>query len=221
MIGIYKITSPVGKIYIGQSVNIQSRFKQYKRIDSKTKSQTKLYRSLIKYGSENHKFEIIEECIFEQLTEREGFWQDNFNSINNGLNCRRVSTFDKTGYCSQETKDRLRQANIGKTVLPHNIENTRNRMLGNTYNSGRKRSQTEKDNISNTMKLLKINVGDKNPMFNRKGEDNHTSKVIVDLQTGVFYFGIREAAYSKNISYSSLKKYMCGERTNKTSFIYC
>lgn len=29
MIGIYKITSPSGKVYIGQSVNIKERFKSH------------------------------------------------------------------------------------------------------------------------------------------------------------------------------------------------
>ncbi len=32
MIGIYKITNPEGKIYIGQSIDIDRRFKEYKRL---------------------------------------------------------------------------------------------------------------------------------------------------------------------------------------------
>ena len=35
MIGIYKITNPKGKIYIGQSINIENRFKVYKRYNCK------------------------------------------------------------------------------------------------------------------------------------------------------------------------------------------
>jgi len=35
MIGIYKITSPSNKVYIGQSINIEKRFKSYKRYDCK------------------------------------------------------------------------------------------------------------------------------------------------------------------------------------------
>ena len=31
-IGIYKITSPSNKIYIGQSINIERRFKEYKTL---------------------------------------------------------------------------------------------------------------------------------------------------------------------------------------------
>lgn len=44
MIGIYKITSPSGKVYIGQSVNIERRFLDYKK--SLKNTQIKLYNSI-------------------------------------------------------------------------------------------------------------------------------------------------------------------------------
>lgn len=43
MIGIYKITNPKGKVYIGQSIDINERFKTYSYL--KCKNQTKLYNS--------------------------------------------------------------------------------------------------------------------------------------------------------------------------------
>ena len=58
MIGIYKITNPTNKIYIGQSTNIGNRFKHYKSLDCKR--QSSLYKSFLKHGVENHNFEIIE-----------------------------------------------------------------------------------------------------------------------------------------------------------------
>ena len=64
-IGIYKITSPSKKIYIGQSIDIEYRWKSYKRLHCQT--QTKLYNSLKKYGSDKHKFEILQLCDKEQL----------------------------------------------------------------------------------------------------------------------------------------------------------
>ena len=36
IIGIYKITNPTGKIYIGQSINIEVRLKSYKKKLTKT-----------------------------------------------------------------------------------------------------------------------------------------------------------------------------------------
>ena len=71
MIGIYKITNPKGKAYIGQSKNIDRRFMQYSNLKS-SKNQLKLHRSFLKYGIENHNFEIICECDAKDLniTER-------------------------------------------------------------------------------------------------------------------------------------------------------
>lgn len=57
--GIYKVTSPTGRIYIGQSINIFGRFQRYR--DLNCRSQRKLYRSLVKYGWESHRFEIAHE----------------------------------------------------------------------------------------------------------------------------------------------------------------
>lgn len=59
MVGIYKITSPLGKVYIGQSINIELRFRWY-AIHKKI-VQPLIQRSLKKYGIDNHKFEIIHE----------------------------------------------------------------------------------------------------------------------------------------------------------------
>lgn len=70
MIGIYKITSPTGRVYIGQTVDIVRRFKQYKKGIS-CSTQVKLHSSLQKHGISNHLFEVVEECEVSYLNERE------------------------------------------------------------------------------------------------------------------------------------------------------
>lgn len=82
--GIYKITNPEGKIYVGCSKNISTRWVNYKN-DKKIIKQPKLYQSFEKYGFENHIFEIIEniECL---LTNREKYWIKYYNSYIDGLN---------------------------------------------------------------------------------------------------------------------------------------
>ena len=79
-IGIYKITSPSGKIYIGQSSNVENRWNKYKNINNSV-TQLKLYRSFKKYDIENHKFEIIEECKITELNECEIRWVLYFNLL--------------------------------------------------------------------------------------------------------------------------------------------
>ena len=73
MIGIYKITSPDKKIYIGQSVNLKRRLKDYKA--NLAKDQKLLNYSFLKYGFKNHKFEIIHICNIEELSVLERYYQ--------------------------------------------------------------------------------------------------------------------------------------------------
>lgn len=80
--GIYKITNTVnGKIYIGQSVDIERRWKQHKKIgrnlleDKYSRDYDKvLYRAMRKYGVDYFDFSIIEECPETALYEREQYW---------------------------------------------------------------------------------------------------------------------------------------------------
>lgn len=85
---IYKITSPNLSVYIGKSINWNVRYRKYKSFCCQT--QTKLYRSFMKYGFENHWFEIIHSNIKEELlNELEINEILNNNSYYFGLNCTR------------------------------------------------------------------------------------------------------------------------------------
>lgn len=138
--GIYKIVSPNGKIYIGQSVNLKVRLKRYKNKDCKT--QSKLFNSFIKHGVNSHIFEIIEYCKIEYLNERERYWQDFYNSTIEGLNCRLTKTNDKSGSISEETRRKLSILNKGKILS----KETKNKMSLSkkgikNYNKGKKLSK--------------------------------------------------------------------------------
>ena len=110
--GIYKITSPSGRVNIGQSVDVERRWKEYKRLSCK--GQPRLYNSFIAYGVEEHTFKIVEECCIESLNEKERYWQDEYDVLSkDGLNCKLTKTLDKSGVSSQETNERVRLSNIG------------------------------------------------------------------------------------------------------------
>jgi len=106
MIGIYKITNPKGRIYIGQSINIERRFLEYSR-NAKNSIGIKLFNSLNKYNFSTHIFEIIEYCKIEELDEREIFWGLHFDSLNKGLNCRLGKG---RGVCNEETKQKIKNS---------------------------------------------------------------------------------------------------------------
>lgn len=90
MKGIYKITNPKGKIYIGQSIDIERRFKEYQDLRA-CKDSKKLYYSLTKYEPKNHIFEVLEECEEKFLEEREVYYINLYNSIQKGLNIKNGS----------------------------------------------------------------------------------------------------------------------------------
>jgi group I intron endonuclease len=107
MIGIYKITSPKGRVYIGQSVNIKKRFSSY--FNLRCIRQPRLYNSFLKYGVLNHNFSIICECGRDQLNLLERHYQDKYNVMSrNGLNCMLTDSGEKQRVLSEKTKEKLR-----------------------------------------------------------------------------------------------------------------
>ena len=62
--GVYMITNPLGKSYIGASVDVRTRLLSHKREAGKT---SKLSKSIAEHGFYNHKFEILQICNREDL----------------------------------------------------------------------------------------------------------------------------------------------------------
>jgi len=113
--GIYKITSPTGKAYIGQAVDIDKRWSEYNLNNSNLFKQPKIYRSLKKYGIDNHKFEVVEECKEEQLNERELYWGGYYGVLGkNGLNLRLGNA---GGRINEKTKQQISISLTGKPKL--------------------------------------------------------------------------------------------------------
>jgi group I intron endonuclease len=111
MICIYKIESPSGKIYIGQTRNLNKRLEVYKNI--RCKKQRKLYNSLLKYGYENHKINILEECDISSLNEKEVFYIEKFKTFetDHGMNLTKGGLHSTM---SEETKRKLSEGRIGE-----------------------------------------------------------------------------------------------------------
>lgn len=82
---IYKLTSPNGKIYIGQTSDFEKRLISYKGIYCK--NQKKLYNSLKLYGFDAFKCEVIRENIPDDLINIfEECYIVIYDSFHNGLN---------------------------------------------------------------------------------------------------------------------------------------
>ena len=87
-IGIYKIENLInGSIYIGQSIDIEKRWSTHISIlNQNNHYNAHLQNAWNKYGSENFKFSIIEECKQFELNDREIYWINKYDSFINGYN---------------------------------------------------------------------------------------------------------------------------------------
>ena len=135
MTGIYKITNPKGKIYIGQTIDIENRWNEYKSLYN-SRSQIKIHRSLKKYGFNNHIFEIIEECEKSELNIKERYYQDLYDATGKkGLNCRLTKSDDRSGSLSIETKLKISKSHtelrkLGLGNPPPILSGSNNGMFG-------------------------------------------------------------------------------------------
>ncbi len=116
--GIYKITNPEGKIYIGYSKDVERR--KYFYENNKLTNQTLLKISINQFGWEQHTFEIIEYTT--QLRDREKYWIEYHNSYENGLNGNRGGggvmkhTLETKKILSQKSKQRYNDPHMGEKL---------------------------------------------------------------------------------------------------------
>lgn len=228
-IGIYKITSPTNRVYIGQSIDIDRRFNDYKRLND-IKGQPKIYNSLKKYGWKNHTFEVIEECEIEDLNCRERYWQEYYDVLNGGLNCLLTSTNE-----------------LPKVVLEETLQKIRNTIKEKGGRRGKNNAMYGRKHRKKTLQILKEKAkgkykGENNPMYGKesamKGKKhtneskkriseaqlygkNHRAKLVLNLQNGVFHESASEASETYNINKYTLRAQLNGQNSNKTQLIYC
>lgn len=228
--GIYKIESPSGRIYIGQAVDITRRFKEYKNIN-KSKLQIKLHRSFNKYGIENHIFEIIEKCDTSLLNDKERYYQDYYNVLQEGLNCTLVKSTDNSGELSQETKDKIGLANKGnfhseetrakmglKNLGKKASEETRRKM--SEYMTGRKLPKEWCESISKGNKGKKKSAEAVEKMrISKTGIPNYKlQKKVINTETGEIYESIKKVSELFDINYDTLCSWLRSDKINKFNF---
>lgn len=186
--GIYKITSPSGKVYVGQSADIHERWKYYRCRDYK--NQRKLFNSLKKYGVDKHSFEIIEECLIEMLNEREVYWGLLYDSINKGLNLvlgnshvmsdetrKKKSDLMKGRKMPDHLKEKLRKINTGRKHTEEHIAKRVSKLIG------RKRSDETRKKLS---EKARGRVYSEEALLSRKGRKltETTKQKLRDINLG-------------------------------------
>jgi hypothetical protein len=237
---IYKILSPSGRVYIGQTVNYQIRYNKYKNLNCKR--QTRLYNSFLKYGFENHMFNIIEECSIEDLNIRERYYQDLYNVLDNdkGLNCKLTTTNDKSGKMldssrlkmsrsaknkvySEERKSQIKKwLNNSKKVIcmitGKEWESLVSCALENNINHSTLRVKLSGNFKNNTQFIYSENIPIKG--VNYLCEDIMKKKKIICTITNKIWNTTRECAEENNINRRTLINKLSGHKNNNTTYEY-
>jgi group I intron endonuclease len=209
MVGIYKITNPKGKIYIGQSTDIENRI--YKGHKYNVGSGKKLKNSLSKYGFKNHKIEILEECSIEDLTERETYWILQYNSYKNGLNSTKKGGFE--GYRDANWKEKHHEGLKGRKGYWEGKQRPNHSKLLKESGSGLsyKRTQEHKDALSHMMKEVWREKGKEIGEKISQNKMGKGTKSIICIETNEIFNSIKECSEKMNISKGCICSFVKGK----------
>lgn len=191
--GIYKITNiKNNKVYIGSSINLMDR--QYKHnwmLINNIHDNIHLQNAFNKYGEENFKFQIIEECYKNELIIKENHYIKiyNANKSDFGYNMATVNEFRRNNY-NEEVKIKLSKNNlkVNKNFLKFSLTNIEtneekifndlvsaaNYLYENGFSKGKKRNIRMK--ISQSLRGKKVNNGSNGSI--RKTCYKHKFKII-------------------------------------------
>jgi group I intron endonuclease len=198
MKGIYKIINPQGKIYIGQSIDIERRFKEYQNLRACSDSR-KLYYSLKKYTPTNHIFEILEECEEHLLEEKEIYYINLYNSIQEGLNIKNGSKPQWTGKNRPNHSKWLKENGSG---LSYNREEKHLKLIS-------KRSKEQWANKEWKKEVSRrIKEGKNNP------NSKKYQKAVICETDGKIYPSLKKASNAYNISLG----FLCNHINNPTKY---
>jgi len=217
MIGIYKITNPKGKVYIGQSINIVGRMKSYSKMYCK--QQPKIYNSLKKYGWENHEFDVLVECKIKELNFLETLYKKFYlNKLKGWEFTLFLELYDLGGGPkSEKTKKKIGDANRGNVYSDEAKIKISKALKGRVYSKetikkmSKPRSEEAKINMrgkirtkSHCENISKGKVGKKQP-------STFTGRLVISNQKHYLKGSERNSKISKSLQTSIIQYNKDGE----------
>jgi hypothetical protein len=136
---------------------------------------------------------------------------------------------NRKGYykVSLYNNNKVYQTSLHRLLAKHFIPNPNNYPTVRHLNDIKKDNRienlawgTNKHNSEDMVRNGKSSKGERNGNFGKFGELSATHKLILNTQTGVYYFGIKEAAESIASKYGTLASKLAGNDRNNTSLIY-
>lgn len=106
------------KSYVGQSINIENRWTHHKsELNNNKHINDYLQNAWNKYGEDNFSFIVIEECKESELNEKEIYYINKYNSMNNGYNLCEGGNGIRGYRHTKEEIEKMRMIQNPKTVL--------------------------------------------------------------------------------------------------------
>lgn len=128
---IYCLTSPSGKKYIGQTINLASRLAQYKKPHHSIIGQRKIYTAILKYKFETFSVEVLStHNTQEELNLAEIAAIKKFDTIKNGYN---LLTGGAHGQPSEETRKKMSISHLGKKLSAETMEKLKKHREAHPY----------------------------------------------------------------------------------------
>jgi group I intron endonuclease len=209
-IGVYRITSPSKRVYIGSSIDIERRFNDYRNMQ--VKYQVKLRNSFLKYGVDAHKFKVLIECDKDELYKWERLYGEHYDSLGrNGLNGVLPKYNDIKGVVSEETRKRMSQALKG-IVRSQDYKNKMRMSL-----LGREIKPETKVKLSIAAKNRKRQ---KHSDYTKSIMNVKSEKLVLDFGTGIFFDSCKKASIAYGVKFSTLRCKLNGNNRNKTLLKY-
>ena len=124
--GIYCIESLINKKkYIGQSVDIESRFHKHRNyLCNKTHHNEHLQHAWDLYGEDNFEFTIIEECAEDILDERETYYISKFKTQDRNFGYNKTSGGQRNQILSKECVDKISNSKTVRSVMRFDLDGT-------------------------------------------------------------------------------------------------
>ena len=188
-----------GKSYIGSSIKLNMRFKQYFNYNhiSYPKRNMVIYKALLKYGYAGFRLEILEYCALEVLLSREQFYFDKFSPEYNILKIAGSSQGFKH---SPETVAKLKILHSGKLHPRFNTKPSEQQKLLTSL--ALKKYYEKHDHHGKGKK------GNLSPQFGKGGtkitmiDEQGTIIAFPSINSARLHFKVRFSTISKNINKS-------------------
>lgn len=226
MIGIYKITSPTGKVYIGQSWDIKRRWSDHKSASMRSRlKSSRLVKSIEKYGMESHSLTVLHELpedvaqaildVYEQL------YMDVYKE--SGCELLNLKAGGSRGKHAEETKEKLSAIKIGRPLS----EEHKAKLSKAT--KGIPKSDEHKQKLSALRTGITLTDEHKEKLTGprkkygswKSGNGNQwQAKRVVDMETGIVYETIAKAAETVGLKRRTLEDMLKGVHKNKTHLAY-